>query len=162
MGMLRALQARLSEGEEDGEGYFVRTKENAKIGPMTELQFNALRESPDIDQVLSAWRTSGGSFFKVQLQRSIVCDTTHAFSLKAINHVCELVIIVVCFVCTVGVFALLLRSPQMEKERKQTGEGMWKLLMGLFGITVVVGIFTVRTLLRRWRKASTEVFTSEV
>ena len=165
MGLLRALQARLRDGESsaDGDdGYYVRTKENVKIGPMSEAHFNALRDSPDIEEIASAWRVSGGAFFKVQLKRSVVCDASHAFSLKACNHVCELVIIVICFGCTVGVFFVLARSPKMEQERKNAGEGMWRFLMLLFGITILTGLFTVRTLFRRWRKASTEVFTSEV
>ena len=112
--------------------------------------------------MLSAWRVAGGAFFKVQLTRSVVCDTRHLFSLKSINHVCELGIIVVCFVCTGGVFVLCFKSPQMEKERKEAGEGTWAFLMMLFAFTVVVALFTVRTLFMRWRAASTEVFTSEV
>ena len=36
MGMLAALQARLGdECDGDGDGYYVRTKANAKLGPMT-------------------------------------------------------------------------------------------------------------------------------
>ena len=124
MGLLRALQARLRDGEDavDGaDGYYIRTKDDDKLGPMSgarlslffmrafffahlqmctcclaESQFNALRSSSDVAEIASAWRVSGGAFFKVQLQRSIVCDTSHLFSLKAINHICELVIIVVC------------------------------------------------------------------
>jgi hypothetical protein len=162
---LRLLQQRLvDDGSDDGDGdgYYVRTKEDAKLGPMTERQFNALRSSPDVDKVLSAWRQSGGSFFKVQLRRSIVCDTRHAFSLKAVNHICEMGIIIVCFCCTIGVFFLMIRSPQLKKERAQSGEFAWNLLMFLFVVTVLAGAFTVRTLIGRWRKVSTEVFTSEV
>ena len=164
MGFLAALKARLREhaGDLGGDGYYVRTTESDKIGPMTEGQFNALRDSPEVDQIASAWRVAGGAFFKINLQRSVVCDASHAFSLKACNHVCELVIIILCFVCTIGVFWLLMRSPKLEKERKQTGEGMWNMLMVLFGITLVTGACTVRTLIGRWRKASTEVFSSEV
>ena len=166
MGLLRALQARLREGEcsADGEdGYYVRTRDsNAKVGPMSEAHFNALRDSPDVEEIASAWRVAGGAFFKVQLKRSVVCDASHAFSLKACNHVCELAIIIICFGCTIGVFALLAQSPKMQKERKNAGENMWRFLTFLFGMTVLTGLFTVRTLYRRWRKASTEVFTSEV
>ena len=127
-----------------------------------EAQFNALRDSSDVEEIASAWRVAGGAFFKVQLRRSVVCDARHAFSLKSCSHVCELLLIIFCFGCTVGVFMLLARSPQMERERKQAGENMWRFLMLLFGITLVVGGFTIRTLFQRWRKASTEVFTSEV
>ena len=39
MGMLRALEARLRDGEDgdgNGDGYYVRTKtSNARLGPMT-------------------------------------------------------------------------------------------------------------------------------
>ena len=72
------------------------------------------------------------------------------------------ILIVVCFACTVGVFCLLARSPQLQKERQQAGENTWRFLELLFIVTIVVGAFTVRTLFRRWRSASTEVFTSEV
>ena len=39
MGMLRALEARLRDGYEDsstasGDGYFIRTKDDEKLGPM--------------------------------------------------------------------------------------------------------------------------------
>ena len=125
-----------------------------------EKQFFALRGSADVAQVSSAWRVSGGAFFKVQLRRSIGGDTRHAFSLKACHHVFEMVIIIFCFSCTVAVFILLVRSPQLKKE--QPTQPMWRLLLVLFGITIVVGAFTVRTLCRRWRKESTEVFSSEV
>ena len=160
--MLLLLQQRLLDdgSDDDGDGYYVRTKEDAKLGPMSERQFNALRDSKDIDRVLSAWRQSGGAFYKVQLRRSIVCDTRHAFSLKACHHVFEMAIIIFCFSCTVAVLVLLVRSPQLKKE--QPPPPMWRLLLVLFGITIVVGVFTVRTLCRRWRKESTEVFSSEV
>ena len=162
--MLLLLQQRLLDdgSDDDGDGYYVRTKEDAKLGPMSERQFNALRDSKDIDRVLSAWRQSGGAFYKVQLRRSIVCDTRHAFSLKAVNHACEMLIIIICFCCTIGVFVLMVRSPQLKKERQQAGESAWNFLMFLFGVTVLAAGFTVRTLIGRWRKVSTEVFTSEV
>lgn len=160
-----------------------------------------MRDSADVTEIVSAWRVAGGAFFKVKLARSIVCDTSHMFSLKAFSQcarivefcshtlsrsrgvcvrrsqrfplfahrvspvlrsACEMVIIVVCFGCTVGVFLLLARSPQMQKERQQAGENTWRFLEFLFIVTIGVGAFTVRTLFRRWRSASTEVFASEV
>ena len=127
-----------------------------------EYQFNLLRGSADVNEVVSAWRVSGGAFFKVQLKRSIVCDTRHACSCKACNHACELAIIIICFGCTAGVFAMLVNSKAFEKERKQTGRGSWNLLMGLFVLTVVTAIFTLRRLMQRWCTASTDVFVSEV
>ena len=161
--MLKLLQTRLVDNlDSDGDGYYVRTLENAKLGPMTETQFIALRGSNDIEKVQSAWRIAGGNFYKVQLTRSVIWDTSHALSLKSINHICELVIIIVCFVCTVAVFGLLLKSPKMAEERKHAGEGMWDFMIFLFGITVFTGVFTVRTLIMRWRKASTEVYALEV
>ena len=121
-----------------------------------------MRGSPDINEVASAWRVAGGTFFKVNLNRAIVWDARHACSCKACNHMCELCVIVICFVCTAGVFVLLINSKQMEKERKQAGEGMWDFLMFLFGVTIVTAIFTARKLIQRWRTASTDVFVSEV
>ena len=107
MGMLRAIQARMRAGEgvdgADGtDGYYVRTTGNEKIGPMSEAHFVALRDSADVAEISSAWRMAGGAFFKVKLTRSVVCDTSHAFSLKARNHVCEILVIVFCFCCTVA------------------------------------------------------------
>jgi protein-S-isoprenylcysteine O-methyltransferase Ste14 len=127
-----------------------------------ERQFNLLRGSPDVSEVSSAWRVSGGMFYKVQLQRKVVWDLRHACSCKACNHAFELVIIVVCFTLTAGVFMMVYKSPELKKEREQTGEGMWALLMVLFGITILTAILTVRKLMQRWRKASTDVFVSEV
>ena len=164
MGFLTALAARLGDGEvvDGDDGYYVRTKENKKIGPMDERQFNALRGSADISEISSAWRVTGGNFYKVQIKRHIIWDSAHACSCKACNHVFELVIIVVCFTCTVGVFAMLYRSPQLKRERQQTGEGMWNLLLFMFALTILTGIATVRKLMQRWQKASTDVFVSEV
>ena len=104
----------------------VRSFDSRRI---SEAQFAVLRDSADVAEIASAWRVAGGAFFKVQLRRSIVCDTSHAFSFKAVNHICEMVVIIICFGATVGVFVLLARSPQMEKERKEAGERMWTFLM---------------------------------
>ena len=124
--------------------------------------FKALQNSPDVSEIASAWRVSGGAFFKVQFSNRVIWDISHAFSLKACNHICEMVIIVICFGSTVGVFAMLLRSKEFQKEREQTGERAWAMLEVLFGLSVLMGLVTVRTLWKRWRKVSTEVFTSEV
>ena len=56
---------------------------------------------------------------KWESPRTIVCDARHACSCQACNHACELVIIIFCFGATAGVFALLVNSKQLEKERKQ-------------------------------------------
>ena len=72
-----------------------------------------------MSQIASAWRIAGGAFFKVKLSRGVVCDVKHACSCKACGHAFELVMIIVCFLSTVGVFVLLLNSKQMEKERKE-------------------------------------------
>ena len=127
-----------------------------------EYQFRALQKSEDIALVASAWRVSGGAFYKVQLSRGIVCDLEHACSCKACGHACEIIIIVICFLCTIGVFLLMLNSKQMEKERKEAGEGTWRFLEFLFLCTIAMVIFTIRTLIQRWRKVSTDVFVSEV
>ena len=108
------------------------------------------------------WRNEGETFYKVELRTGIVCDIDHACSCKACGHACELFVIVLCFFCTLGVFYLMLNSKEMEKERKQAGEGTWRMLEFLFLMTIVMVIFTVRTLLKRWRKASSDVFVSEV
>ena len=146
----------------EGDGYWVRTRENKKLGPMSEGLFEALRDSKDVDQVASAWRVAGGVFYKVHLQRTIKWDSRHACSFKACNHAMEMVIIVVCFGCTLGVFAMLRTSPEFQKERQQSGEGMWMLLLFLLGMTVITGILTMWKLWSRWRQASSDVFVSEV
>lgn len=166
--LLRALEVRLTDGEgaggDDGsDGYYVRLKSSDKrLGPMTEGQFSALRGSPDVVEIASAWRVSGGQYYKVQLQRGIIWDSAHAFSASAFNHACEMFVIVVCFLCTIGVFAMLQVSPEFKKEREKSGTGMWYFLLFLMFLTVVTGIGTMYKLLTRWRKASTEVFVSEV
>lgn len=103
---------------------------------------------------------AGGNYYKVELTRSVVFD--RACSCKACGHVCELLIIIVCFLSIVGVFIFLINSKVMEKERKKTEEGTWFLLEFMLGLTVVMVIYTIRTLFKRWRKVSTDVFASEV
>lgn len=105
---------------------------------------------------------AGGNFYKVNLHSRVVCDLEHACSCKSIGHLCEIFIIVLCFCCTIGVFILMLNSKEMEKERKTAGEGTWRFLEFLFAMTIVMVIFTVRKLIGRWKKVSTDVFVSEV
>lgn len=164
MGILYALQVRLrDEGVIDGDdGYYIRTKQNKKIGPMLEQQFRVLRDSDDIHEIASAWRVAGGSYFKVQLRRGVVWDSEHVCSCKACGHAAELVIIIFCFLSILGVFCLMFSNPKMNKEREQAGEGTWRFLEFLFLITIGMVILTVRKLLQRWRKVSTEMFVSEV
>jgi hypothetical protein len=193
MGLLRALEARLSDpdvSDKSGDGYYVRTKDGRKVGPMVgarwplfshpspmsranlspkhrtdrvspaEYQFRNLQKSEDTAEIASAWRMAGGNYYKVELSRGVVFD--RACSCKACGHVCELLIIIVCFLSIVGVFIFLINSKVMEKERKKTGEGTWFLLEFMLGLTVVMVIYTIRTLFKRWRKVSTDVFASEV
>lgn len=166
MGVLAALESRLAGGETPGDdnGYFIRTKEGKKLGPMEEYQFNALRSSEDVAKIASAWRMAGGNFYKVQLSRKVICDARHACSFKACNHFFELFIIILCFGCTCGVFMMLFRSddPKVQRELRESGPRTKWVLGFLFLITILVAIMTVRTLLERWRKASTDVFVSEV
>ena len=199
MGMLHVLQSRLEDDPPDGEdGYFVRTKDNVKMGPMSgatacrtqtlralrarvlpprltqrpcsarpfslcaENHFEALRSSEDISKIASAWRMAGGNFYKISLNRGIVCDADHLFSLQAIGHACELVVLVLCFGATGAVFLMVSRSEQLARERQQAGEGTWLFLEVMFMVTIVMMILTVRKLVQRWRKASTDVFVSEV
>ena len=167
MGMLAALEARLAAGEgpdADGDGYYIRAKSGKKLGPMEEFQFNALCGSGDVDEVTSAWRITGGSFYKVSLRRRTIWDSKHAFSFKAFNHLCELLVIIFCFVATVSVFYLLLTSKdkRVQQELKESGDKTLGLLIFLFVITIVTAIMTVHRLLSRWRQKSTEMFASEV
>jgi len=166
MTMLVALEARLKggEGASDDNGYFVRTTSGKKLGPMEEYQFNALRHSSDVTNIASAWRMAGGNFYKIELHRKTIWDAKHACSLKAWNQVCELIIIIVCFACTIGVFVMLLNSKDesVRSEMDHSGKGTLALLSFLFFVAIITAIATVVTLLRRWRAASTEVFVSEV
>ena len=166
MGVLAALESRLQGGEtsSDDNGYFIRTNAGKKLGPMEEYQFNALRSSEDVAKIASAWRMAGGSFYKVQLSRKVICDTRHACSFKACNHFFELFIIILCFGCTCGVFAMLFRSkdPKVQRELHDAGPNTLWVLGVLFLVTILVAIMTVRTLIERWRKASSDVFVSEV
>ena len=166
MGLLEALEARLDAGEcgDPDNGYHVRTKAGKKLGPMEEYQFNSLRWSQDVDKISNAWRMAGGSFYKVELTRRTVWDQRHACSLKACNHACEVLVILLTFGCTTGVFVMLMTSKNknIEREMHDTGPKTWALLMFMMVISVVTAIATVITLVRRWRAASTEVFVSEV
>ena len=165
MTMLVALEARLNggEGASDDNGYFVRTTSGKKLGPMEEYQFNALRHSSDVTKIASAWRMAGANFYKIELHRKTIWDAKHACSLKAWNQVCELIIIIVCFACTIGVFVMLLNTKDESAWRRWTTQAKAHWLCYSFSsVAIITAITTVATLLRRWRAASTEVFVSEV
>ena len=54
-----------------GDGYFVRTLDGKRIGPMSEREFSIVRSTDDVLRVASAWRESGGAIFKVQLTQRV-------------------------------------------------------------------------------------------
>ncbi|KAL1530293.1 hypothetical protein AB1Y20_001204 [Prymnesium parvum] len=183
MTYLVSLRARLKDEDRGDDGYFVRLHDGVKIGPMLEREFMHVRGSDEISQVASAWRVAGGTFYKVELRhaylptlpsiraaphddvharrRRLVCDMQHMLSCKACHHCFELVIIVFCFICTAGSFALL-NTPALRKERDEAGAGTLRFLMFLFGVTMLAVVFTIRKLLERWRKVSSDVFVCEV
>ena len=130
-------------------------------GPMTEREFNIVRTTNDVLRVASAWRESGGAVFKVQLKSQVKWDFKHALSCTACNHCFELATIVFCFFCTICAF-LLLNTKQLKKEREQAGMGMLTMLGFLFALTIVMVIATLRKLMQRWHRASSEVYVSEV
>lgn len=121
-----------------GDGYYVRTHDGKRIGPMTgeraasaqsvrslhallpspsaEREFNIVRTTNDVQRVASAWREAGGSVFKVQLKAQVKWDFNHALSCAACNHCFELVIIIFCFFCTVLAF-MLLNTKQVGRPR---------------------------------------------
>jgi len=80
---------------------------------------------------------------------------------QACHHCFELVIIIFCFICTAGSFALL-ESDVLKKERDEAGPGTMRFLMFLFAVTIVAVILTIKKLIERWRNVSTDVFVSEV
>ena len=51
---------------------------------------------------------------------------------------------------------------QMKKEREEAGPGLLAFLGFLFAMTIVAVIATVRKLMQRWHRASSEVYVSEV
>ena len=63
-----------------------------------------------------------------------------------------------------GAIALLefSEAKQLKREREEAGPNTLRFLMFLFLLTIVAVIFTVKKLLERWRKVSTDVFISEV
>ena len=112
-------------------------------------------------QVASAWREAGGNVYKVDMQRRVRWDLQHACSCKACNHAFELMIIIFCFLCTLFSFSLL-GTKEMQRERKEAGPGAFGFLLFLFAGTGIAVLYTIRTLVGRWRKVSTDVFVSEV
>ena len=50
----------------------------------------------------------------------------------------------------------------MKKERDQAGPGLLAFMALLFMLTIVAVIATIRKLIQRWHRASSEVFVSEV
>ena len=78
----------------------------------------------------------------------------------------ELVIVVVCFAMCAFSIALLRYDPklrkQVDREAAEAGPATMYLIYGLFVLTFVLVLTTVRKLLQRWRKQSSDVFVSEV
>ena len=70
--------------------------------------------------------------------------------------------IVSTFLMTMLVVYLASNSKQGRKERASAGTGMKVLLGVLLAITLVMGVVTTHTLTQRWRRASVDVFASEV
>lgn len=128
---------------------------------LAEREFNIVRATDDVLRVASAWRESGGAIFKVELKQRVLWDVRHALSCKAFNHCFELVIIVFCFFCTLLSFALL-NTKQMKKERDEAGPGLVAFMGFLFVFTIGAVVATIRKLMQRWHRASSEVYYSEV
>ena len=116
------------------------------------------------DDVASAWRIAGGQFYKVELKRRVTWE--RCFTCAACNHIFELVIVVVCFAMCAFSIALLRYDPklrkQVDREAAEAGPATMYLIYGLFVLTFVLVLTTVRKLLQRWRKQSSDVFVSEV
>ena len=112
----------------------------------------------------SAWRSAGGQFYKVELKRRVTWE--RGFTCAACNHIFELVIVVVCFAMGAFSIALLRYDPklrkQVDREAAEAGPAPMYLIYGLFVLTFVLVLTTVRKLLQRWRKQSSDVFVSEV
>ena len=112
----------------------------------------------------SAWRIAGGQFYKVELKRRVTWE--RCFTCAACNHIFELVIVVVCFAMCAFSIALLRYDPklrkQVDREAAEAGPATMYLIYGLFVLTFVLVLTTVRKLLQRWRKQSSDVFVSEV
>ena len=146
----------------DADGYYLRTKfAEAVVGPLSETDFDSVRND---DDVASAWRIAGGQFYKVELKRRVTWE--RCFTCAACNHIFELVIVVVCFAMCAFSIALLRYDPklrkQVDREAAEAGPATMYLIYGLFVLTFVLVLTTVRKLLQRWRKQSSDVFVSEV
>ena len=163
--LLRSTPLALADAamaDADADGYYLRTKfAEAVVGPLSEADFDSVRND---DDVASAWRIAGGQFYKVELKRRVTWE--RCFTCAACNHIFELVIVVVCFAMCAFSIALLRYDPklrkQVDREAAEAGPATMYLIYGLFVLTFALVLTTVRKLLQRWRKQSSDVFVSEV
>ena len=154
-----------ADGDSGGsDGYYLRLRGHGaeKVGPLSEEEFELARH--DDEDVASAWRIAGGQFYKVELKRKLV--VRKMWTCAACNHIFELFIVVVCFAMCAFSIALLRYDPklrkQVDREAQEAGPATMYMIYGLFALTFVLVLTTIRKLVQRWRRVSTDVFVSEV
>ena len=140
-----------STGSKDG--YYIRDINAEGHGPYTEKEFDAMRVAGEIDilKPKSAWRTAMGMAYRVNFKRRY----NSIFSCAACGHAWELFIIFFTFVATVWAMTLV------DFNDPKAGNAVY-LIYILSAITFGMVIVTIRTVFKRWQKASSEVYTSEV
>ena len=155
----RALELRCSDAAD--EGIYARTQEGHTTGPLSEKDFHALCRAPAGKSFVSAYRLAAGHAYPIALKHRVRFDSKHACSCAAFSHALELLIIILCGLCTAFV-CLLLNSDKHKQESKEAGPKTLVLLWGLAAFTGVLLVMTVLKLIQRWRRVSTDVFASEV
>lgn len=162
-GLLKALEVRPHDPQAaEGTGYFVRTKLGARLGPMSEAEFEQLRCSDEVREVSSAWRIAGGSFYKVRLQRFVAWDAHHACSERACGRVCEALVVAATFWTAVFIFRRLPAARWQLQAKPGEVVALLHIVDALLALAVFFAALTLLSLVRQWRRESTDVFVSEV
>mmetsp|Transcript_12282 Transcript_12282/g.40749 ORF Transcript_12282/g.40749 Transcript_12282/m.40749 type:complete len:145 (+) Transcript_12282:45-479(+) len=143
------------------DGYYARSETGRTDGPMSEADFDRLRRTPAGKRLVSAYRLAGGHAYQISVRRRIAFDRRHALSGRACAVCVEIGVIVFCLL-VVGLMVLLVESEPMRKERESAGVALTGFVAILIVATCALAAIALRRMVRRWRAASSTIFTSEV
>ena len=137
-----------------GDGYYYRNPGNPlPQGPCTRGELDKLRLRGIVGAETKVWKTVAGNIYNVEIGRRYTFD--NVCSCIACGHMFELLMILFTFGATM--FSMTLLDWHDDKQR-----GARYLLVFMTIITLVLVVFTVIKVSKRWRRSSTESFHSEV
>ena len=151
--MLASKRSASSSGASTGDGFYVRFSSSKDVmGPLAYEDFQSLiRSSGDLvdSGSVSAWKQACGQAFKI--------DVTSAFSRRkllsceSLGQLMELFLVVMMLISTGFAFSLV------DWKKESAGTPAKLFLFILTAVTLVASFYTIRVVIRRWRRASTTV-----